>query len=84
MTRTIDPSGGSAFPLPDSYTDTGMTLWDYYAAHALQGLLASDPLRYAPDCAADLAGQYAMALLEERKDHIPPHWQSELPSYLGE
>jgi len=35
-------AGESAFPRGTSSTYTGMTLRDYFAAKALQGLLASD------------------------------------------
>lgn len=34
-------SGGPAFPLPDRYNNAGMTLRDYFAAQALNGMLAA-------------------------------------------
>ncbi|WP_323115954.1 hypothetical protein [Klebsiella variicola] len=40
-----DKTGGPAFPLPPSehmYADAGMTLRDYFAAKAMQGLLSND------------------------------------------
>lgn len=74
--------GGSAFPVlpPDTHNyrewpaEPGMSLRDYFAAAALQGILAS----YAgPDCglpnddtAAVRAYDYADAMLKARKD--PP------------
>ena len=33
--------GGPAFPVPSLAVDSGMTLRDYFAAAALQGLIAS-------------------------------------------
>ena len=38
-------TGGPAFPCPETekhYKDEGMTLRDYFAAKAMQGMLASD------------------------------------------
>ncbi|WP_316576642.1 hypothetical protein [Morganella morganii] len=40
-----DKTGGPAFPLPPSehmYADAGMTLRDYFAAKAMQGVLSND------------------------------------------
>lgn len=39
-----DKTGGAAFPVPATElhgTDTGMTLRDYFAAKAMQGILAN-------------------------------------------
>ena len=33
--------GDRAFPVPEKYEENGMTLRDYFAAKALQGVLAS-------------------------------------------
>lgn len=76
-TQTND--GGSAFPVPPStmitYADgdhelkiatPGMTLRDYFAAAALQGMLAYYH-GYGSCYAAGSAYQYADAMLTERK-----------------
>jgi hypothetical protein len=41
---TDNQTGGSAFPLPFTHesTQTGMTLRDYFAAKAMQSIMASD------------------------------------------
>jgi hypothetical protein len=72
--------GGSAFPIASTpfqdlgngnYTlasegSDGMTLRDYFAAHALQGLLAYGGMTTARDRAVD-AYQYADGMLAARK-----------------
>ena len=75
--------GGPAFPV-SSYVNgdgetfeskpQGMTLRDYFAAKALQGLLAShanqdatDPYTFGSDCMARRAYQIADAMLAERE-----------------
>ena len=48
-----------------------MTIWDYYAAAGLQGVLASDHNeRLSPEMAADMAADMADAMLEERKKRM--------------
>ena len=61
--------GGPAFPVPNSANvngQEGMTLWDYYAAAALQGLIANG----SHDCTfcvyANAAARQADAMLAER------------------
>jgi len=78
-------NGGAAFPLPKQvfgentylqYSDTGMTLRDYFAAAALQGWLASYPERDTPhpalnECENDVARlsyKMADAMLAARKE----------------
>jgi len=72
------PTGGPAFPIPGAYTpngewmwgDNGMTLRDYFAAKAMNGLLAQfqgvanacDPAHHAT-----WAYQMADAMLLERE-----------------
>ena len=62
-------TGGPAFPRPHSepphYAQEGMTLRDYFAAKALQGLLADADCFW--DDAAPLAYQYADAMLKARE-----------------
>jgi hypothetical protein len=65
--------GGNAFPLDCrnrdgiGYMSYGMTLRDYFAAKAMQGLLAADNRDLIHEyCAAD-AYRYADAMLEARK-----------------
>ena len=46
MKRRKHNTGGSAFPVPDDASDIpGMTLRDYFAAHAMQAIIitAKDP-----------------------------------------
>jgi len=67
-----DKTGGPAFPRPFSgttqYAQEGMTLRDYFAAQAVQGLLAS-PVQ--PQSGADMYAQDAYviadAMLEARE-----------------
>jgi len=44
-------------------------LIDYFAAHALEGIISQTPylLTHIPDEAADVAYQYAVAMSERRK-----------------
>ena len=55
-------TGGPAFPTDTAFQ--GMTLRDYFAAKALQGL-ATDP-RLGPDGEAALAYRYADAMMKAR------------------
>lgn len=63
--------GGPAFPVvgSDQCKDyPGMPLRDYFAAKAMQGLLAADhEYRLEPDHIAELAYAQADAMLEARK-----------------
>ena len=63
--------GGPAFPTDNerqigshSYHYEGMTLWDYYAAAALQRLAGPD---LHAGRVANRAGQFADAMLKQRK-----------------
>ncbi len=81
--------GGSAFPsheiemrwsdnaaaeVPRIYTDGGMSMRDYFAAAAMQGMLARNNLQYLPenehipqeDAIAETAYNVADAMLKER------------------
>lgn len=66
-------TGGPAFPFPSDADsgepgDTGMTLRDYFAAKALQGLIASFPTSLPPAVmASEAAYQYADAMLKARE-----------------
>jgi hypothetical protein len=64
---SADDKGGPAFPTERNLTQ-GMTLRDYFAAVALQGLLAANPGPSVTSefLAADAYG-IADAMLEERK-----------------
>lgn len=64
-------TGGLAFPLPMGSETTqgseGMTLRDYFAAKAIQGLLAADKINDWTDCkCAEYAYEMADAMLKER------------------
>ena len=65
-------TGGPAFPAPagvSHITEQGMTLRDYFAAHAVQGLLASDIECGPDDVASVVASAYILAdaMLKERQ-----------------
>ena len=73
----IKDNGGAAFPRPlsrDELTDTlsweqeGMTLRDYFAAAALQGLISTPDTGGSPGEFAKSAYDYADAMLEARKE----------------
>ena len=61
-------TGGRAFPVPDDASDMpGMTLRDYFAAKAMQGLLSSDVVAPLDDFAAK-SYLVADAMLNARKE----------------
>ena len=61
-------TGGQAFPHENHLSHRGMTLRDYFAAKAMQGLLASDVEASMPEFARR---SYKMAdeMLEARNDN---------------
>jgi len=66
-------NGGPAFPVVETHAvhgsriDFGMTLRDYFAGHALAGLLSDETIeRVTPDGYASSAYDYAQAMIEER------------------
>ena len=65
-------TGGSAFPLvidrEASAWDKGMSLRDYFAAKALQGLLACPEVRGKVWEFVEVAYQYADAMLKARQE----------------
>lgn len=68
-----EDTGGSAFPLvidrgASIALDKGMSLRDYFAAKALQGLLACPEVGGKPWEFVELAYQYADAMLKARKE----------------
>ena len=70
------PNNPEAFPRPYSESErdfhpasSGMTLLDYFAGHALGGLLA-DPSVIANEKAAAIAYKMALLMLEEREKHL--------------
>ena len=68
---TID-NGGPAFPLQSIGPDfapgyAGMTLRDYFAAKAMQGLMASPSDPASEEIAAEWSYKVADAMLEARK-----------------
>jgi hypothetical protein len=74
--------GGPAFPhtiaegvqgdrnFPDEFGLAGMTLWDAYAMHALSGLMADSDCDLDPWGMASQVGEYADAMLKERKKRL--------------
>jgi hypothetical protein len=70
-------TGGPAFPVPDDASDMpGMTLRDYFAAKAMQGLISCPDWRegagedvgmYASDYTASAAYMMADAMLKARE-----------------
>lgn len=56
-----------AFPMPDQISpNPGMSLRDYFAAKALQGLLADTNYREPAEIVAKAAYEAADAMMEER------------------
>jgi len=63
--RSDKQTGGPAFPAGTAFQ--GMTLRDYFAAKAMQGLIAGWPVGLPPaDNVAPAAYQYADAMLKAR------------------
>lgn len=58
--------GGSAFPLNDPLKSKGMTLRDYFAAAALQEMLANVEENATPDGYVEAAYQFADTMLDWR------------------
>jgi hypothetical protein len=60
-----------AFPRPtsgvDQYAQTGMTLRDYFAAKALQGILTDAEIAMGISEIAELAYKYADAMMKARE-----------------
>ena len=65
----ITETGGPAFPTPLFESDEGMTLRDYFAAKAMQGVLASGNLpKFTPDLdVAECSYRLADAMLKARQ-----------------
>lgn len=64
-------NGGSAFPIIDTsgwvkLEDPGMTLRDYFASKAMQGLLADPNMTCSVDSIAEQAYKYADAMLKAK------------------
>ena len=57
----IDKTGGPAFPLDRDCCNVGMDLRDYFAAKAMQGLLASGIECGPDDVASVVASAYILA-----------------------
>jgi hypothetical protein len=64
----IDETGGPAFPLDRDCCNVGMTLRDYFAAKAMQGMFASGnlPKSVQDDELASVAYEFADAMLKAR------------------
>jgi hypothetical protein len=58
--------GGPAFPLRNGFCQPGMTLRDYFAAAAMQGMLVDTESRDHPHTIALFAYQQADAMLAKR------------------
>lgn len=64
-------NGGPAFPAEDnSRYHLGMTLRDYFATKAMQGMLACEMLRATEQEFADRAYKVADAMLKARKGEL--------------
>lgn len=67
----VKPDGGPAFPLPSMILEDGrgypaqpgMTLRQWYAGHALAGIITSGANRYEPNYAAARAFSFADAMI---------------------
>lgn len=69
-----DKTGGPAFPTESeaqtgrsTWRHEGMTLRDYFAAKAMQGILSNPDVAYDPKDLAKVAVEYAEAMLAERE-----------------
>jgi hypothetical protein len=83
MMKNIDPTGGPAFPGTENWSCRGMTLFDFYAAAALQGLIAGNQdLDLCAKTAAKYAAECADMMLEERKRWIPKSMLEEVPGWV--
>lgn len=77
MTPNIN-DGGPAFPVPtpdstDGRThDGGLTLRDFFAGMALQGMLANNETAYAPRATAPDCYAYADAMIAARDGEEQP------------
>lgn len=59
----------TAFPVPNLHHDSdfnGMTLRDYFAAKAMQGMLADPEINTEPNLLAKVAYAYADGMIAER------------------
>ncbi len=68
-------TGGGAFPVQGGLglqKSQGMTLRDYFAAKALQGMLVHDDANQDVDKAASWAYQFADAMIQEREKEEKP------------
>ena len=60
-------SNSPAFPVPSDAQDLGLTMRDYFAAKAMQGLLAADKINDWTDCkCAEYAYEMADQMLKKR------------------
>lgn len=72
---SAEDNGGPAFPIPGAHMpngewmwgDNGMTLRDYFAGKALEGMLADSEVRGTPKEFAERSYALADAMLEARK-----------------
>lgn len=64
-------TGGPAFPFDGTHAFTGMSLRDYFAAKAMQGVIASakEPLYIKPSICAPWAYEMADAMLKARQSN---------------
>ena len=60
-------TGGAAFPNSRFHNANGMTLRDYFAAKAMQGLLFDSGFGMGKDDLAKLAYQYADEMMKARE-----------------
>ena len=71
MTNESKETGGPAFPRPGDFNpQTGMTLRDYFAAKAMQAILARTDNRFTTtlEFVGGKSYQYADAMLKARKE----------------
>jgi len=61
-------NGGPAFPVnTECFHNEGMTLWDYFAAAALGGLVAGLDMNISDTQIAEYSANFADAMLAERE-----------------
>jgi hypothetical protein len=80
MDNTKHDSGGPAFPVQQQtdandqiimYAFPGMSMWDHFAAKAMQGIIAGDrDCRFHQDNIVEQAANFADAMITERKKRM--------------
>jgi hypothetical protein len=77
MRRVKEDDSGAAFPLADmrGWSARGMTIRDYFAARAMQALIAARP-NFKPETLSSTAYELADEMLRVKRDgYLVPEWK---------